>query len=242
MAGQDIKDMTTLENFFEPKTDIGSLRVGVINDFMTEDTDQGVRDRVNEYIERLKTNGHSVDSVELPLAKYTLAMYYIIVPAEIASNLARYDGVRYGNRSADATNIDELYGLSRDKGFVAESKRRIMIGNYVLSSGYFDAYYLKAQQARQKLIEQFDDLFSRYDVLVSPVTPTTAFGFGENTDDPMKMYLSDAMTVGVSLAGLPALSVPAGMSNDLPVGVQLIGQRRADATLLALARSMEDKS
>jgi aspartyl-tRNA(Asn)/glutamyl-tRNA(Gln) amidotransferase subunit A len=242
MAGQDVKDMTTLENFFEPKTDIGSLRVGVINDFMTEDTDQGVRNRVNEYIERLKTNGHSVDSVELPLAKYTLAMYYIIVPAEIASNLARYDGVRYGNRSADATNIDELYGLSRDKGFVAESKRRIMIGNYVLSSGYFDAYYLKAQQARQKLIEQFDDLFSRYDVLVSPVTPTTAFGFGENTDDPMKMYLSDAMTVGVSLAGLPALSVPAGMSNDLPVGVQLIGQRRADATLLALARSMEDKS
>lgn len=239
MAGQDAKDMTTLPDYFEPVKDVGSLKIGVISDFMTNDTDEGVLNQVNDYIERLKANGHTVDSVELPLAKYSLAMYYIIVPAEVASNLARYDGVRYGSRSEDAKTIDELYGLSRDKGFVAESKRRIMIGNYVLSSGYFDAYYLKAQQARQKLIEQFDDLFSRYDVLVSPVTPTTAFGFGENTDDPMKMYLSDAMTVGVSLAGLPALSVPAGLSNGLPVGVQLIGQRKSDAMLLALARSME---
>lgn len=242
MAGQDTKDPTTLPDFFKPVSDVSPLKIGVISDFMTKDTDAGVRDRVNEYVERLKANGHTVENVELPLAKYTLAMYYIIVPAEVASNLARYDGVRYGNRSEEAQTIEELYGLSRDKGFVAESKRRIMIGNYVLSSGYFDAYYLKAQQARQKLIEQFDDLFSRYDVLVSPVTPTTAFGFGENTDDPMKMYLSDAMTVGVSLAGIPALSVPAGMSDGLPVGVQLIGQRKSDATLLALARSMEATS
>lgn len=242
MAGQDPKDPTTLPDYYEPVADLAPLKVGVISDFMTDDTDAGVRERVNDYIERLKTNGHTVENVELPLAKYTLAMYYIIVPAEVASNLARYDGVRYGKRSEEATNIDELYGLSRDKGFVAESKRRIMIGNYVLSSGYFDAYYLKAQQARQKLIEQFDELFSHYDVLVSPVTPTTAFGFGENTDDPMKMYLSDAMTVGVSLAGIPALSVPAGLSDGLPVGVQLIGQRKSDATLLALAQSMEVKS
>jgi len=242
MAGQDAKDPTTLPDFFEPVADLAPLKIGVISDFMTDDTDVGVREQVNDYIERLKANGHTVENVELPLAKYTLAMYYIIVPAEVASNLARYDGVRYGKRSEEAANIDELYGLSRDKGFVAESKRRIMIGNYVLSSGYFDAYYLKAQQARQKLIEQFDDLFSRYEVLVSPVTPTTAFGFGENTDDPMKMYLSDAMTVGVSLAGIPALSVPAGLSDGLPVGVQLIGQRKSDATLLALARSMEAKS
>lgn len=239
MAGQDPKDMTSLPDYFVPKKELGPLRIGVIKDFMTDDTDEGVRQRVSDYVERLQAHGHSVETVELPLSKYTLAMYYIIVPAEVASNLARYDGVRYGSRSDEATTIDEMYGLSRDKGFVAETKRRIMIGNYVLSSGYFDAYYLKAQKARQMLIDQFDDLFTGFDVLVSPVTPTTAFGFGENTDDPMKMYLSDAMTVGVSLAGLPALSVPAGMADGLPVGVQLIGQRRDDATLLALARSME---
>lgn len=242
MSGQDAKDMTSLPDYFAPVADLGTLKIGVISDFMTDDTEPGVRERVNDYVDRLKAAGHTVENVELPLAKYTLAMYYIIVPAEVASNLARYDGVRYGVRNQAATTIDELYGLSRDQGFVAETKRRIMIGNYVLSSGYFDAYYLKAQKARQKLIEQFDDLFSRYNVLVSPVTPTTAFGFGENTDDPMKMYLSDAMTVGVSLAGLPALSVPAGMADGLPVGVQLIGQHQSDARLLALARSMEATS
>lgn len=241
MAGQDASDMTTLPNYFEPLSDGASskLKIGVISDFMTENTDEGVRARVNDYIERLKRTGHSVESVDLPMAKYSLAMYYIIVPAEVASNLARYDGVRYGKRADKAATLDELYGLSRDKGFVAESKRRIMIGNYVLSSGYFDAYYLKAQQARQLLIDQFDELFERCDILVSPVVPTTAFGFGENTDDPIKMYLSDAMTVGVSLAGLPALAVPNGEANGLPVGVQLIANRRGDASLFALAREME---
>jgi aspartyl-tRNA(Asn)/glutamyl-tRNA(Gln) amidotransferase subunit A len=241
MAGHDPKDMTTLPDFFVPSGSSSSspLRIGVISDFMTADTDEGVRTQVNEYVDGLTKAGHSVASVTLPMAKYSLAMYYIIVPAEIASNLARYDGVRYGTRTDSPATIEELYGLSRDNGFVAESKRRIMIGNYVLSSGYFDAYYLKAQQARQLLIEQFDALFEKYDVLVSPVVPTTAFGFGENTDDPIKMYLSDAMTVGVSLAGLPALSVPAGTSDGLPVGVQLIATRRDDATLFSLARQME---
>lgn len=243
MAGQDEKDMTTLPDYFEPikgSGEVGALKIGVIRDFMTSDTDEGVRNQVTEYVKRLEGVGHSVDEVELPMAKYSLAMYYIIVPAEIASNLARYDGVRYGARAAEAKTLDELYGLSRDKGFVAESKRRIMIGNYVLSSGYFDAYYQKAQQARQLLIDEFDSLFDTYDVLVSPVTPTTAFGIGENTDDPIKMYLSDAMTVGVSLAGLPALSVPAGDADGMPVGVQLIGRYKSDANLFALAKSMEN--
>ncbi len=242
MAGHDAKDMTTLPDYFVPSKTASSstpLRIGLIEDFMTNDTDDGVKAAVNGYIDDLKRAGHSVEAAQLPMAKYSLAMYYIIVPAEVASNLARYDGVRYGSRDQSAKTLDELYGKTRDAGFVTESKRRIMIGNYVLSSGYFDAYYLKAQQARQLLIEQFNELFERFDVLVSPVVPTTAFGFGENTDDPMKMYLSDAMTVGVSLAGLPALSVPAGTSDSLPVGVQLIGQRKHDATLFGLAQSME---
>lgn len=241
MAGQDSKDMTTLPDYFTPldADSLGKLKIGVIQDFMTDDTDAGVRQNVDEYVKNLTAAGHSVKNVTLPMAKYSLAMYYIIVPAEIASNLARYDGVRYGARASDAKTLDDLYGLSRDRGFVTESKRRIMIGNYVLSSGYFDAYYQKAQQARQLMIDEFDKLFDEFDVLISPVVPTTAFGIGENTDDPIKMYLSDAMTVGVSLAGLPALSVPAGESDGMPVGVQLIGQQKSDAKLLALAKSME---
>lgn len=239
MAGHDAADMTTHADYFKPITESRKLRIGVIEDFMTDDTDPVVKSAVNEYINQLKGAGHEVGMAQLPMAKYSLAMYYIIVPAEIASNLARYDGVRYGRRDETATTLEDLYGKTRDAGFVTESKRRIMIGNYVLSSGYFDAYYQKAQKARQLLIDQFDELFERFDVLVSPVVPTTAFGFGENTEDPIKMYLSDAMTVGVSLAGLPALSVPADTSDGLPVGVQIIAQRKDDATLFSLARSSE---
>lgn len=242
MAGRDEKDATTLPDYFEP-TELGDkrLRIGVISDFMAEGTDDGVKTRVDSYVEQLKARGHNVESVSLPRAKYSLAVYYIVVPAEIASNLARYDGVRYGKRSASADSIEELYGRSRDEGFVTESKRRILIGNYVLSSGFFDAYYQKAQKVRRLLMDDFEHLFKSYDVLVSPVTPTTAFGMGENTDDPMKMYLSDVMTVGVSLAGLPALSVPAGEHDGLPVGVQLIAASKKDAVLFALATEMEKK-
>ncbi|MGB3945877.1 MAG: Asp-tRNA(Asn)/Glu-tRNA(Gln) amidotransferase subunit GatA [Candidatus Saccharimonadales bacterium] len=240
MAGHDDKDATTLPDYYK----LGSasqapLKIGIIEDFMTDATDAGVLTQVNSYIEKLRQNGHSVESVSLPLAKYSLAVYYIVVPAEVASNLARYDGIRYGKRAANVSTLDELYGRSRDEGFVTESKRRILIGNYVLSSGYYDAYYQKAQQVRTLLINEFDNLFHSYDVLVSPVTPTTAFKIGENTDDPIKMYLSDVMTVGVSLAGLPSVSVPAGTSNGLPVGVQLIAQKRNEATLFALAQSVE---
>ncbi len=239
MAGRDDKDMTTLPDFFAPLETPESLKIGMIREFMTDDVDNEVRARVNEYTERMKSTGHTVEEVSLPMLKYALAMYYIIVPAEISSNLARYDGVRYGRR-AEANNLSELYGKSRDEGFVAENKRRIMIGSYVLSSGYFDAYYLQAQKARTLLINEFNELFSRYDVLVGPVAPTPAFKLGENTADPVKMYLADIMTVPASLAGLPAISVPAGTTADgLPVGVQLIGRRRDDAKLLALAKSMK---
>ena len=240
MAGRDHRDATTLDDFFvSTDSNDAKPRIGVIKDFMGDGTDDGVRTNVSGYIASLKDAGYDVEEVSLPLAKYSLAVYYIVVPAEVASNLARYDGVRYGTRSADADSIENLYGKSRDAGFVTESKRRILIGNYVLSSGYFDAYYQKAQKVRALLIQEFDSLFEHFDVLVSPVTPTTAFKLGENTDDPMKMYLSDVMTVGVSLAGIPALSVPAGESEGMPVGVQLIAQRKNDAVLFQLAKSME---
>ena len=239
MAGQDASDMTTLPDFFAPE-ESKSLKIGVIKEFMTDDVDAEVRERVSTYIESLKNSGHTVEEVSLPILKYALAMYYIIVPAEISSNLARYDGIRYGRR-AEASTLDDVFGKSRDQGFAPENKRRIMIGSYVLSSGFFDAYYLQAQKARTLLIDAFNELFTTYDVLVGPVSPTPAFTLGENTADPVKMYLADVMTVPASLAGLPAISVPAGnTSSGLPVGIQFIGQRRSDAALLALARSQEE--
>lgn len=240
LAGKDPYDATTLSDFFKPQTDVGKLKVGVVEEFMNEGVDPEVLEKTNQYIEKLKQSGHTVETVSLPLASMCLAMYYIIVPAEVSSNLARYDGVRYGVR-ADAKDLGELYGKSRDKGFETENKRRILIGSYVLSSGYYDAYYNQAAKARTLLIQQFDALFEKYDALIGPVVPTPAFKLGENTQDPLKMYMTDVMTTPANLAGVPALSVPAGKTKDgLPVGVQLIGQRKSDAQLLALAKSMEE--
>lgn len=240
LSGKDDYDATTLTDFFESKKDTPkSLKIGVIKEAMDEGVYEEVRDIVTHYCENLRAAGHDVDQVSLPLAPISLAMYYVIVPAEISSNLARYDGVRYGVR-ATSESLEQLYGESRDKGFEAENKRRILIGSYVLSSGFYDAYFNQAAKARTLLIRQFDELFARYDVLISPVAPTTAFKLGENTDDPLKMYKADVMTVPASLAGLPAISVPAGKTQDgLPVGVQLIGQRKTDADILAVAKAME---
>jgi aspartyl-tRNA(Asn)/glutamyl-tRNA(Gln) amidotransferase subunit A len=243
MSGRDVLDMTTLPDFFVPLGEVKpNQKIGIIKESMTDAVDSEVRKSVESYIEKLRNAGHTVEEVSLPMIKYALAMYYIIVPAEISSNLARYDGIRYGHRAEGVNTLAELYGRTRDEGFVTENKRRIMIGSYVLSSGYFDAYYLQAQKARTLLINSYEELFSSYDVLLSPVAPTPAFGLGENTADPIKMYLADIMTVPPSLAGLPAISVPAGASHaGLPIGIQLIGQRRTDANLLALAKSVEDK-
>ncbi len=243
MSGLDPRDMTTMSDFFQVKTDAKpGQKIGLIKDFMTDDVDSDVRAKVNEYVEKLRAAGHTVEEVSLPMAEYALAIYYIIVPAEISSNLARFDGIRYGHRAESVKTLAELYGRTRDEGFVTENKRRIMIGSYVLSSGFFDAYYLQAQKARTLLINEFNKLFASYDLLIGPVAPTTAFKLGENTSDPIKMYLEDIMTVPASLAGLPAISVPAGFSQTgLPIGVQFIGPRQSDADLLALARSMETK-
>ena len=237
MAGQDPKDMTTLPDFFAPTAEMPQqLKIGIINEAMGDGVDAEVRQAVSQYADTLRSHGHIVETVSMPMLQHALAIYYIVVPAEISSNLARYDGVRYGHRAEGVKTLAELYGRSRDEGFMPENKRRIMIGSYVLSSGYFDAYYLQAQKARTLLINEFNALFEKYDMLLLPTAPTPAFGLGENSDDPLKMYLADIMTVPASLAGLPALNVPAGVSQTgLPIGAQLIGPMQSDATLLAVA-------
>ena len=244
MAGRDSRDMTTLPDYFEVQHDVSkNLRIGIIRETMTDDVDTDVRAAVNNYADALRAAGHTVEMVAMPSIKHALAIYYIVVPAEISSNLARYDGVRYGRRAEGVKTLAELYGRSRGEGFVTENKRRIMIGSYVLSSGFFDAYYLQAQKARTVLINEFNTLFEQYDFLLMPTAPTPAFGIGENADDPVKMYLADVMTVPPSLAGLPAMSVPAGVNaQGLPIGAQLVGRAKSDAALIALAGSMEARA
>jgi aspartyl-tRNA(Asn)/glutamyl-tRNA(Gln) amidotransferase subunit A len=243
IAGRDKNDMTTLPDFFKVQQNVmPNQKIGLIKDFMTDDVDPEVRGVVNAYVGKLKTAGHTVKEVSLPMAEYSLAIYYIIVPAELSSNLARYDGIRYGRRADGVNSLAELYGKTRNQGFVTENKRRIMIGSYVLSSGYFDAYYLQAQKARTLLVNELNKLFEKYDILIGLTAPTPAFKLGENTSDPIKMYLNDIMTVPASLAGLPAISVPAGTNQTgLPIGVQLIGPMKSDASIFALAKSMESK-
>ncbi len=244
MAGQDPRDMTTIPDVAMDISNNSdhSLKIGIIEETMTDNIQPEVRESVHALKKQLETQGHSVTMVSLPMMHYTLAMYYIIVPAEISSNLARYDGVRFGTRAQAAATLAELYGKSRGQGFVTENKRRIMIGSYVLSSGYFDAYYQQAQKARTLLIRDYNELFASYDILITPTAPTTAFAIGENSGDPVKMYLADIMTVPPSLAGLPALNIPYGVDNQgLPIGIQLVGQRRTDAMLLQLAASLEEQ-
>lgn len=242
MSGLDKKDMNTLPDFWQEVDAPKKAKIGVVKEFMGEGVDPEVRKITEKYIEKMRNAGHEIREVSLPMSKYALAIYYIVIPAEVSSNLARYDGVRYGLRSKNAKNLDEIYGMSRDEGFESENKRRIMIGSYVLSSGFYDAYYLKAQKARTLLISEFNELFEEVDFLVGPVAPTPAFKIGENAHDPIKMYMSDVMSVPASMAGLPAVSVPAGKTDSgLPVGVQIIGKMKSDASILALADSLEEK-
>lgn len=243
MAGRDERDMNTLPDFFQIQSSVKpQQRIGLIRQCMTDDVEPDVRARINEYADRLRVSGHIVEEVDLPMMEYVLAIYYIIIPAEISSNLARYDGIRYTHQASGVKSLAELYGRSRDEGFMTENKRRIMTGSFVLSSGFYDAYYLHAQKARTLLINEFNKLFEQYDALICPVAPSTAFELGENTSDPVKMYLEDIMTVPASLAGLPAISAPAGVDNDgLPVGIQFIGPQQSDARLLALIKSMENE-
>lgn len=245
MAGQDELDSTTLPErpvSFMPKDNKpGKLRVGIIKQHMREDVVQPeVIKAVNDVAEKLRKLGHEVEEVSLPTLDSSLATYYIVAPAELSSNLLRYDGVKFGHVAEEAKTLQDLYGLTRDQGFNAENKRRIIMGTYVLSSGYIDAYYRKAQTVRTKLINEYAKTFEKYDALIGPVAPTTAFEIGKNTSDPLQMYLEDLMTVGPSLAGLPALSLPAGFDNKgLPIGLHIIGPQKSDALLLAIADQLE---
>lgn len=245
MAGRDERDSTTIPNLpqslLPADNTPGKLKIGVVKEYMTDAVQPEVREAVSKRAEQLRALGHDVEEVSIPSLDLALAIYYIVIPAEISSNLSRYDGIKYGLSAKEAKSLDEVYGLSRDQGFMAENKRRILIGTYVLSSGYYDAYYRKAQTARTILISEFNKVFSNYDLLIGPVSPTTAFKLGENTEDPLKMYLLDIMTVAVSLAGLPAISVPSGADNQgLPIGVQLIGKQKSDGLLLAVTKQMEE--
>ncbi|MCL2869672.1 HAD-IA family hydrolase [Candidatus Saccharibacteria bacterium] len=216
------------------------FKIGVIKECINDKVDDGVAKQVQQVIQKLKKQGHTVEEVSLPMYKYALAIYYIVVPAEVCSNLGRYDGIRYGYFDDSAKTLDQVYGTNRNIGFMPENKRRIMIGNYVLSSGFFDAYYLKAQKARTLLIQDFNKAFAKFDALISPVSPTPAFKLGSKTNDPVQMYLEDIMSVPASLAGLPAYSIPAGKTSaGLPVGVQIIGQKKADSLLFELAKEIE---
>ena len=242
MAGLDSRDAMTLPDFWKEEKAPKKAKIGVVKEFLSDGVDPEVRKVTENYIEKMRKAGHEIVEVSLPMSKYSLAIYYIVVPAEVSSNLARYDGIRYGLRSKDAKNLSEVFGKSRDEGFEAENKRRIMIGSYVLSSGFYDAYYLQAQKARTILINEFNKLFEDVDFLVGPVAPTPAFKIGENVHDPIKMYLADILNIPASLAGLPAISVPAGKTESgLPVGVQIIGKMESDSKILALADSLEEK-
>lgn len=220
--------------------DIRDLRVGLPREYFTDALSGEVRDAVLQSVRQLEAAGASVVEVSLPHSPYAVAAYYIICTAEASANLARFDGVRYGFRHPDARSMEEMYDLSRTAGFGPEVKRRILLGTYVLSSGYYDAYYLKAQKVRRLIKQDFDRAFEACDVIAGPTSPTPAFEFGAKTDNPLEMYLSDIYTISVNLATLPGLSIPCGRSEKgLPIGLQLIGKPFDEATLLRTARHLE---
>ncbi len=221
---------------------IKGLRIGLVKEFMEDLKDQDILSKVNASIDILKKAGCEVVEVSLPLLKFAVPVYYLVATSEASSNLSRYDGMRYGHRSAspDARDLKELYKHSRSEGFGAEVKRRIMLGTYALSSGYYDAYYKKASQVRRLIQEQYFDAFKKCDAILSPVTTSTAFKIGEKISNPIEMYLNDIYTISTNLAGLPGMSVPAGLGSDgLPIGVQLTGKLFDETTLLQLSNTLE---
>jgi len=243
MAGRDPLDATTIEReekgYIDLSGDLKGKKVGIIKEYMGDGLAEDVRGQIEAAVAKMKQAGADVVEVSLPSVPLALAVYYILCPAEVSSNLSRYDGQRYGYSYTDAKDLSESYTKSREFGFGKEAKRRIMIGTYVLSSGYYDAYYKKAQTVRTKLIHEFDEAFKQVDFLVGPVAPTTAFKIGENANNPLAMYLADVMTVAVNLAGVPGISIPCGTANGLPVGLQIIAPQRADRALLEIAMATE---
>jgi len=249
MAGFDERDSTSLNH---PKEDytrgldkmiveqpLKGLRIGLPKEYFAEGLDAGVAKVVQDAIADYKKLGATIIDIALPNSQLSIPVYYVLAPAEASSNLSRYDGVRYGHRSAEYDDLMDMYMKSRAEGFGAEVKRRILIGTYVLSAGYYDAYYLKAQQIRRLIAQDFTEAFKQCDIIMGPTAPSTAFKAGEKADDPVAMYLQDVYTIATNLAGLPGMSIPAGFSNGLPVGLQLMGNYFDEARMLAVAHAYQ---
>ena len=245
IAGHDEKD-TTSANIEKKdytkclKNDVKGLKIGVPKEFFAEGINEEVKDSLEKAMEKYKELGAVVEEISLDIAKYSLATYYIVACAEASSNLGRFDGIRYGYRAKEFKNLRDLYKKSRSEGFGPEVKRRIILGTYVLSSGYYDAYYKKAQQVRTLVMNEFNKAFEKYDVILTPTSPTVAFDIGSKSDNPLEMYLADICTVSVNIAGLPGISVPCGVdSQGMPIGMQLIGNKFQEETILNAAYTYE---
>jgi aspartyl-tRNA(Asn)/glutamyl-tRNA(Gln) amidotransferase subunit A len=247
IAGHDPADSTSVNSTVPVYSDmltgdVKQVRIGVPKEYFASGVAEEVGDAVRKAIGELEKQGAIIEDISLPYTEYAVAVYYIVATAEASSNLARYDGMRYGYR-ANARDLLNTYTLSRAEGFGAEVKRRIMLGTYVLSAGYYDAYYLKAQKVRSLIKQDFEAAFRRCDVIATPTAPTTAFRLGAKIQDPLEMYLSDVCTISINLAGLPALSLPCGFDSDgMPVGMQLIGKHFDEATILRVAHSYEQSA
>ncbi len=245
ISGHDHRDSTSV-NVDVPRytdslsQDIKGMKIGIPEEYFQSGIDKGVTDSIDAAIKVYKDLGAETVEISLPHTKYAVSCYYIIGPAEASSNLARYDGVHYGHRCANSQDIIDMYIDSRNEGFGAEAKRRILLGNYSLSSGYYEAYYLKAQKVRTKIADDFREVFKSCDCILTPTAPTTAFKIGERIEDPLKMYLSDVFTIPANLAGLPAVTIPCGFGeNDMPVGLQLMAEPFAEETLIRAAHAFE---
>lgn len=247
ITGKDKMDSTSVErpniDYTKAlKNDVKGLKIAVPKELFAEGINEEVKESLEKAIETYKELGAEVSEVSLNIAEYALASYYIIACAEASSNLGRFDGVRYGHRAKEFNNLKELYRNSRTEGFGPEVKRRIILGTYVLSSGYYDAYYKKAQQVRTLVMNEFKSIFDNYDIILTPTSPTVAFDIGSKINDPLAMYLSDICTVSVNIAGLPGISIPCGVDKQgMPIGMQLIGNRFTEETLLNAAYTFEQK-
>jgi aspartyl-tRNA(Asn)/glutamyl-tRNA(Gln) amidotransferase subunit A len=245
ISGQDSKDATSaripVPDFLENlNNEIKGLKAGLPEEYFVEGIEPEVKEKVLKAVKKLESLGVEIEEISLPNTKYAVETYYIIAPAEASSNLGRFDGVRYTYRAKNYKGLINMYCKTRAEGFGDEVKRRIMIGTYTLSAGYYDAYYLKAQKVRTLIYQGFQNAFEKVDFIVTPVSPTTAFKIGEKTDDPIKMYLSDIFTIAVNLAGLPAISIPCGFDGkNLPVGLQIIGKAFDEVTILNVANVLE---
>lgn len=242
IKGKDALDSTSVESSLKSETlNIRSLKIGIPKEYFVSGMDPEVERMIKSAIKEYEDLGAKIVEISLPHTEYSIAAYYIITPSEISANVARYDGIKYGYSDRGGKDLLETYLSSREKGFGQEVKRRIMLGTYALSSGYYDAYYLQAQKVRTLIKQDFDQVFEKVDVLMAPVAPTAAFKLGEKTDDPLSMYLCDIFTGPVSLAGLPAISVPCGKIKELPVGLQIIGKPFEEDKILRAAEALENK-